>query len=121
MTEVRFQPEPTFQAPVKIHVPGEGEKEMRWTYKFRDVDEVAAFHRKWTLPFAETNPGKKKPKANKKEFDSLGYVMDMACGWELDEEFNRANLETFFRNYPTAAKKVVATYFEELAGARLKN
>ncbi|HEY0684765.1 MAG TPA: phage tail assembly chaperone [Steroidobacter sp.] len=113
MTEVRLQPEPTFEAPVKIHVPGKGELEMNWTFRYRNAEEVLKFQRKWT--------GGEGSRKKTDDFDSIGYIMDMAAGWELTEEFNKKNVETFFRNYPTSATKVVSTYFEELAGARRKN
>jgi hypothetical protein len=42
MTDLKLTPEPTFEAPVKVHVPGKGEVEMTWTFKYRDADEMAA-------------------------------------------------------------------------------
>lgn len=121
MTEVRFQPEPTFEAPVHIHVPGKGEQPMLWTFKYRDVDEVVAFQKKWARPIDKAAPAGKKPKARDREFDGIAYIMDLACGWQLEEEFSRENLETFFKHYPTSVGKVVAVYFAELSGVRLKN
>lgn len=111
MTTVPFDPEPTFESPVSIHVPGKGKLDLRWTFKFRNADEAHKLAAKWTK---STGKGPKKD-------DVIGQVLEIACAWEIAEEFTRKNLEHFFRNYPLAPLDVIDTYFRELAGARRKN
>lgn len=117
MTQVRLQPEPTFEAPVSIHVPGKGELEMRWTFKYRNEEQLKKLRVKWFGDDAAKAPEGE----TAEKFDTIGYVMDIASGWELAEAFTRKNLEIFFRNYNGTQLKVSAAYYEELAGARRKN
>lgn len=132
MTEVRFQPEPTFEAPVPIYVPGKGDLQLRWTFKYRDSSEVGSFVRDW-LHVPERGETKSKSSKRRTEAqdstkpmpkvttDPIGYVMAFAVGWELDEEFSKENLSAFFLRYPQAALDVARIYYAELSGARRKN
>lgn len=100
-----LQPAPTFEAPVPIPVPGKGDVDIVFTFKYRDADEAKAF--------AKREKEKKRP--------DVDYIMQLASGWNLDEEFNKKNLAILFKNYPSAPLKISTVYFAELAGVRRKN
>lgn len=41
---------------------------------------------------------------------TVDYIMDIAKGWDLEDEFNRENVELLLQEYPAAAASIVTTY-----------
>lgn len=105
MAKLTLDPDPTFQAPVPIHVPGKGPIDVTFTFRYRDTDEV----KKLNKECAEKKPS------------DVDFILKLASGWELDEEFDKKNLAILFKKYPGAATLISAVYFAELIGARRKN
>lgn len=95
----------TFVAPVSIHRPGKDAVDIDFTFKHRTKPELDKFRKEMEV---------KKP-------GDVEYVMLLASGWELDEDWSKKNLATFFSNYHTAAIAITQVYFEELRGAKRKN
>jgi hypothetical protein len=117
MTDLKLTPEPTFEAPVKVHVPGKGEVEMTWTFKYRDADEMAALCEKMQAKGRAAEKSKKRAT----RADLIAATLDIASGWSLEEAFTEKNLDTFFLHYPKSFIDIQAAYFEEYKGARRKN
>lgn len=94
---------PTFTATVAIPVPGEISADVVFTFKHRTRDEFKEFIT--SLPGSE----------------DIDVLMDIACGWDLEEPFDRASVEKMMQIYMGAAKPIIETYISELTGARTKN
>jgi len=95
----------TFNAKVAIPVPGKDAVDVGFDFKHRTKDELKAF-------LAD----KKVAKSSDAE-----YVMELATGWELTDEFNVKNVAVFLQHYHRAASAIRDKYFAELADIRLKN
>lgn len=103
MAKLKLDPNPTFDWAVSIPVPGADPVPVRFTFKHRSREAVL----KW---FDEA-----------KDKNDVDTVMDVAVGWELDDEFNRENVERLCTNYGGAGAAVLNAYLVELRGAREKN
>jgi hypothetical protein len=105
-----LSPSPTFQATVEIPQLGEAAAPLavRFTFKHRTRDEFAALLKSEDDPAAAQRADEQ-------------VVMDVACGWELVEEFSVENVRTFCQHFHGAATSVVRTYLREFAKARLGN
>jgi len=101
--KLKFIPDPTFQCPVNIPVPGKEEVPVVFTFKYRTRDESARY------------------REEARDYNDVQVIMSLAEGWELDEEFNEANVEALCNTYPSMGLRVLTTYFAELMGARQKN
>ena len=122
---VMLQPEPTFEAPVEIHVPGKGATPMTWTFRHLKASEIEKIQKKWGVSDVETAAAKaadsKKDAKAAKSFDPVAYLMEFAGGWELKEDFSKRNVEVFFDYYPAAWLETLRVYWSERVGARRKN
>lgn len=105
MTAISLTADPTFTAKVPIHIPGQGNVEVEFTFKFMDKKQLEAFQKK----------------AKSSSFSSLDYVSSIVVGWELTDEFNKKNLALLLEQRHTAAAAITATWTAELFGARSKN
>ena len=103
MAKISLTPNPTFDAIVPIPVPGAKPAPVRFTFKHRTRDEVT----KWWQ--------------GAKEKQDSEMVADCLVAWELDDEFNRENIERLCNNYAGAAIAILEAYAGELRGAREKN
>jgi hypothetical protein len=103
-------PSPTFDATVEIPQMGEGAKPLpvRFTFKHRTRDEFAALLKSEESPDAAQRTDEQ-------------VVMDVACAWELVEEFSVENVALFCQHFHGAATSIVRTYLREFAKARLGN
>lgn len=103
MAKLKLNPEPTFKAKVGIPVPGSRPAEVLLTFKHRTRDEVIA----WV--------------EGSRDATDVDSVLDMVVGWELEDEFNRENVERLCNNYPGSGLVIISAYLDELRGARVKN
>ena len=103
MAKLKLNPEPTFKAKVGIPVPGSRPAEVLFTFKHRTRDEVLA----WV--------------EGSHDATDVESVLDVVVGWELEDEFNRDNVERLCNNYPGSGLVIVSAYLDELRGARVKN
>lgn len=100
----KLEPNPTFLAPVKIHVPGQGDGQIEIEFRYLDRAAREAF-------FASL--------AGRTNIDALAEIV---VGWrEIDAPFSRANLEKLLDTYPSAAAAIFAVYVAEIHGAAAKN
>lgn len=103
MAKLKLNPEPTFKAKVGIPVPGSRPAEVLFTFKHRTRDEVLAWME------------------GSRDATDVESVLDVVVGWELEDEFNRENVERLCNNYPGSGLVIVSAYLDELRGARVKN
>lgn len=95
--------DPTFSATAQIPVPGAGTAPVKMTYKYRDREAFKEFID--VLKDAEDSE----------------MILDIACGWDLDEAFDRANVEKLVAKFIGAPAAILSTYISEQTGARAKN
>lgn len=101
----KLQPDPTFNQNVGIPVHGKGTMDVSFTFKHRTREEFSEFT------------------ANTKDIGDVDYILAVATGWDLDQEFNRENINTLVQNYMGAPGAVAVVYTQEIlgSGSRLKN
>lgn len=101
--KLKLVPDPTFEAVVDIPVHGGAVAPVK--FKFRHRSRSA--YKEW----AESLTGKK----------DIDLLLDIAVGWDLDEEFNRENAERLLENYAGSGQTVFNAYNSEIFQARIKN
>lgn len=94
---------PTFKAKVMIPVPGKSAEPVEFTFKGRDREAFKEFI------------------ANLADREDADVVMDIASGWELEDAFDKENVQTLIDNYLGAARAIIEKYLSELTQARLGN
>ncbi|QXG07667.1 tail assembly chaperone [Erwinia phage Snitter] len=92
---------PDFKLPVKFIMPNGDEAKLTFTVKHMKAEEVQKLY-----------DGEVK--------DNV-FMKSIATGWDLEEEFNDANVEELIALYPSATIALTATYISALAGQRVKN
>lgn len=99
----KLQPNPTFKAKVEIPAAGGEPESIEFTFKHRSrkvlQDYIAGL-------------------ADKSDAD---LIMDVACGWELTDEFNLENVTLLSENYIKAPAAIWVAYMGELSRAKEKN
>jgi hypothetical protein len=100
----KIDPNPTFTAPVSVHVPGQGAGSFVAEFVYLDQearkDYVAAL-------------------SGKSNAEALAEIV---VGWnDMDAPFSRENLEKLLNKYDTAATGFFKAFFEELRGTAEKN
>ncbi|KNE25249.1 phage tail assembly chaperone [Achromobacter spanius] len=103
-TKFTLNPAPTFKKKVPLPVPGAGFEEVEFTFKHRIKEEFKEF----VESLAERS-------------DDVQILLDIACGWELEDAFNQENIDRMVEGYVGSARAVLGTYIEELSKARLGN
>ena len=94
---------PTFKSMVAIPIPGAPSVDVEFTFKGRTRAEFNAL--------LENLAGK----------DDVETLMEIACGWDLIDAFDRPNLELLTENYIGASAVIIKKYLSELTAARLGN
>lgn len=97
---------PTFKAKVPMHIPGGKPMDVEFTFKARTADQF----KEWG------------EQAREGKFENdVDAVLDIASGWELEDAWNRENIELLLQNYIGSARSIVDTYVSQLTSARLGN
>lgn len=121
-TQFSLNPNPTFDVPVFIPAPGQEPKPLVFTFKHMDRQKFSDFLK--SLDAAMFNSGDEK--LDEINIDSVievdvGFVMQIASGWELKDEFNEENIRILLRNYFAASRTIVRTFIDALTVAKEKN
>lgn len=104
--KLKLNPNPTFKHTINIPIPGEATPgQIEFTFKAMSLDDYLAF-------FDDA------AKNSKPDTDVLAEI---ALGWNLDEPFNKENLEKLKQNYIGSLDIVLQGYIRELGKARLGN
>lgn len=56
-----------------------------------------------------------------REQDDIQFIMSIASGWDLDDEFNEEGVTELVKTYPAAVLAMMGDYMKALAGQRVKN
>ena len=100
----KIDPNPTFSAPVSVHVPGQGSGSF--------IAEFVYLDKEARKDYVEGLPGK----------SNLEALAEIVVGWnDMDVPFSHENLEKLLNKYDTAAEGFFKAFFEELTGAAAKN
>ena len=103
MAKLSLDAKPTFTAKVGIPVAGSVPVSVEFTFKHRSRDDLNVF-----LNEAEKRTDEQ-------------TMMAMVDGWELDDEFNEANMKRLMQSYIGSTMAVVEAYIAELTQAKRKN
>lgn len=100
---LELEPDATFKAKVPIPVAGKPEPvPVEFEFRHMTRDALAAF-----LQRAH-------------DLSDLDYVMAVAKGWELTDDFSASNVGLLLNNYGRSAGAIARTYLEELTGRKLQ-
>ena len=114
---LKLNPKPTFDADVKITVPGQYEAgTMKLTFKYMPKKALFEFF-----------------ESHREEYDGDGELVkessaddvmlaEIIVGWKgMDAEYNQENLKIFLVNYPAAAGEIIVAYNKLVLESRVKN
>lgn len=103
MAKLTLNAAPTFKAKVGVPVAGGASVDVEFTFRHRTKKQLEEF--------VQGISGQK----------DVDTFMAMVIGWELEDEFNPANVEKLLDNYIGAALAIYQAYLEELVKAKEKN
>ncbi len=103
MPKLTLKQSPTFDAYVAIPVPGADAVRVLFTFRNRKRE----LFEKWLKSLGD----KSKDEA----------VLDMAEGWELEDDFNPENVTELLSNYLGAFDAIFNAYLEEITQVKVKN
>jgi hypothetical protein len=103
MAKLSLTANPSFKAKAGIPVAGGKSVDVEFVFRHRTKSQLDEFI---------------KTRAEKSDADSL---MDMATGWDLEDEFNQESVALLLENYIGAAVSVYRAYIDELVANRSKN
>lgn len=99
----KLNPDPTFKKSVDITVPGKGPQPVEFTFKYRDIEALAALLE--TIGTYKTD---------------ADLVLDIASGWELEDSFDAENVATLCTKYAGVAASILHTYLYEVSGGQIR-
>ncbi len=103
MARLALNAAPTFTAKVGIPVAGAEPVPVAFTFRHRTRSALDEFI---------------KTRADKADTDTF---LDMVIGWDLEDEFNRENVERLLENYIGTALAAYRVYVDELIQGKSKN
>lgn len=104
MPKLKLVATPTFTAKVGIPVAGEGLADVSMVFKHRTKSAL--------MKFIEEN--------TEKNMDADTF-MSMVSGWDLEEEFNKQNVEALLEIHAGSGRATLDAYWRELLDAKIKN
>ncbi|MGY3265162.1 phage tail assembly chaperone [Lysobacter sp. HA35] len=96
MTKLSLNPPSAFKSRVEIPVAGSRAVAVDFTFKYRDREALRQF-------------------VGEMHGDAEA-VLHAVEGWELDDDFNEANVRKLCNSYPGAAFAIVNEYLRQLQG-----
>jgi hypothetical protein len=123
MAKLKLTVNPTVQAKVGIPLASGDKTDVLMTFKHRTRTEFAELMASFTTKPEEVvsvgdDPAAAARAGLKKDIDA---VLSMVSAWDLEDEFNRDNVELLLENYFGAASAIYETYGQALQGARRGN
>ena len=103
MTKLNLVANPTFSAKVGIPVAGGETVDVVFTFRHRTKSQLDEFC---------------SSRAGKSDTESF---LEMVSAWNLEDEFNPANVELLLENYIGAAMATFRVYVEQLVQAKVGN
>ena len=105
MAKLSITQKPTFEASVKIPVPGAKPVPVKFTFKARGKDDFKAFMERLAT----------------EDREDVDVVLDVVSGWELEDAYGRESVETLLQNYLGAGRAIIEPYITEQPGASRGN
>lgn len=105
MAKFVLDPNPTFKSKVTFHIPGDTVT-VEFEFKYRNGDEREKYRQEISVM---------------SEKGIVHLLKETIVGWELEDEFNDANLEKMHCNYPEAWLPIVHKYMDEIGFVKQKN
>jgi len=102
MSRLKLVADPKFRAKVAIPLAGGDPVEVEFVFKHRTRTALKEF--------IESRAG----------VSDIDTLFEIACGWELEDEFSKENLNTLLENYAGSALAIYQTYRDELVKSRPK-
>ena len=93
----------TFAATAAIPIPGGKAVDVEFQFKWMSRNDF----KEWLLNLAGA--------------EDVDALMDILAGWELDEPFNKEQVEKLVQKFSGAARPILDKFIAELSGARAKN
>ncbi len=121
MAKVKFSlvAAPTFKAAVGIPVAGSVPVKVEFTFRHRTKDAFTEFMKaNSSTDDLDVICGRSNPVNGDELADT---ALGICTNWELEEPFNRDNVEVLLQNYPGAARAIVDKYVAEAGQVRLGN
>ena len=114
---LKLNPKPTFDADVKITVPGQSEAgTMKLTFKYMPKKALFEFFEAHRAKYDDDGEVVKEASADEV------MLADIIVGWKgMDAEYNQGNLKIFLDNYPAAAGEIIVAYNKFVLESRVKN
>lgn len=103
MSRLKLVADPKFRAKVAIPLAGGDPVEVEFQFKHKTKTALNEF--------ISSREGK----------SDTDTIFEITAGWELEDEFNKENVNTLLENYAGSAVAIYQTYIEELVQARVKN
>lgn len=103
MARLALNAAPTFQAKVGIPVAGGDPVPVVFTFRHRTRTQLDEFIK------------------SRAEVQDIDTFMEMVVGWDLEDEFNRENVERLLENYIGTALATYRVYVDQLIRGREKN
>ena len=102
---LKLCPNPTFEAEVKITVPGQTAPEsVFFTFRHFDKSMMSDFV------------------GRAKDMDDITAVSEVVAGWrEIDQPFTAENLALLLKNFPASAGEIMRVFYRESLESRAKN
>lgn len=116
MGKLSLKADTTFQALVKIPRLGQEPADVTFTFKHRTRDEFQALEQRDSELLKRVLAGEEVELPPDEE-----KVMELACGWDLDDAFTVENVRALCQHYIGACPAIVKAYGEAFAKARLGN
>lgn len=120
----------TFARKITVQLPEGGEGSIEVQYLYRTRTEFAAFIGEITKAAGTAPPADTSAEAVDESIrgamaatlsQNADYIMRIATGWDLEHEFNRANVVQLCDELPGAAMAMMAQYREAITEGRLGN
>ena len=121
----KLVPNPTFTIPVMIPRAGEEDGELKITFKHMKQEQLKAMQERFAEEITEIIE-----KANENTSPSgleliqqpimVKFLMEIACGWDLSDEWSEENLMMLTSSFPRAFDTITVAYQNELWCLRKK-
>jgi hypothetical protein len=124
MAKLTLNPAPTFKKVVEIPTPN-GVGEVTFEFKHKDRVEMAEFlvqrQARAEASAKKVDKSNLVPVVKDAVERDADMVLDIAVGWDLDDEFSRESIVTLIRKFDQAALSIIETYGEANSGQKQKN
>lgn len=115
-------PNKTFDHTVKIPRPGADDAELQFTFNHHSLRDLKAKQKDMAKEYEKAGKIKDDDKRDEAALKlQAGFIMWLASGWEVADEFSEENIITMLVNYPRSFDAINTHYQAELWCIRSKD